>query len=83
MLDTPPLSYYFDAGVVKMDTQDDITAIASNDLHHQPYDPSRVVAKLRVSNCNLQPSAGIDVTWSDSQGATSGCSTRASGTSSR
>lgn len=71
MLDTPPLSYDFNAGVVKMDTQDDITAIASNDLATS-YDPSRAAAKLRVSNCNLQSSAGIDVTWSDSQGATSG-----------
>jgi len=61
MLNTPPLSYDFDVGEVRMDQPDDIREI---DLG-VTYEPTLAVAKLRVSDCNLQPSTGISLDWAD------------------
>jgi hypothetical protein len=71
LLNTPPLSYDFDVGVVKMDTPADLAAIANLPLM-TTYDPSLAVVKLRVSNCNLQLSPGVEVSWDNPQGATIG-----------
>ena len=71
LLNTPPLSYDFDVGVVKMDTREEIDTIASTALMTS-RDSSLGVVKLRISDCNLQASTGIDVTWDDPQGATIG-----------
>jgi hypothetical protein len=67
MLDTPPLSYDFDVGVVKMDTVAEVNQIAT-DIGATPpaiYDPTLALVKLRVGNCNLQRSTGVDLTWDD------------------
>ncbi len=72
MLNTPPLSSHFDVGVVHMETPADVDQIARN-LNTTPatiYNPSLAVVKVRVGNCNLQRSAGIDLTWAGQGGAT-------------
>jgi len=65
MLDTPPLSYNFDVGAVAMDKLADVVGAASRAAPPATYDPTLAVVKLRVSNCNLQSSPGIDLTWTD------------------
>jgi hypothetical protein len=70
LLDTPPLSYNFDVGAVAMDTLADVATIAANTAPPATYDPTLAVVKLRVSNCNLQSSPGIDLTWADPGAAT-------------
>jgi hypothetical protein len=72
LLNTPPLSYDFDVGDVKMETLGELATIASNIPFVTTYDPSLAVAKIRVSNCNLQSSAGVEVFWDNLQGATIG-----------
>ena len=68
-LNTPPLSYDFDVGDVKMETLGDLAFVANVPLM-TTYDPSLAVVKLRVSNCNLQSSDGVEVFWDNAQGAT-------------
>jgi hypothetical protein len=68
ILDTPPLSYNFDVGAVAMDKLADVVGAASRVEPPVTYDPALAVVKIRVSNCNLQSSPGIDLTWTD-QGA--------------
>ena len=66
LLDTPPLSYDFDVGTVAMDKLVDVVAIASNVVPPVTYDPTlALVKKLRVSDCNLEASPGIELTWTD------------------
>jgi hypothetical protein len=72
LLNTPPLSYDFDVGDVKMETLGELATIASNIPFLTTYDPNLAVVKLRVSNCNLQSSAGVEVFWDNTQGATIG-----------
>lgn len=70
LLDTPPLSFDFDVGSVAMDKLVDVVAIASNIAPPATYDPTLALVKLRVSDCNLQASPGIDLTWTDQGTAT-------------
>ena len=65
LLDTPPLSYDFDVGAVAMDKLVDVVAIASNIVPPATYNPTLALVKLRVSDCNLRASPGIDLTWTD------------------
>jgi hypothetical protein len=68
LLNTPPLSYDFDVGAVGMDELENVYQIAG-DLD-TTYDPTLAVVKLRVNDCNLQPSSGVELTWEDALGAT-------------
>ena len=70
MLNTPPLSYDFDVGVVAMDKLADVVTIASNAIPPTTYDPTLAMVKLRMSNCNLQSSSGVDLAWTDQGTAT-------------
>jgi hypothetical protein len=67
MLNTPPLSYDFDVGVVHMDQRIEADRIAA-DLGAS-YDPSLALVKLSVSNCNLRPDTGIQLAWDNPGGA--------------
>ena len=68
MLNTPPLSYDFDVGVVHMDQRMDADRIAA-DLGAS-YDPTLALVKLSVSDCNLRPGTGIELEWDHPGAAT-------------
>jgi hypothetical protein len=72
MLNTPPLSYDFDVGIIHMEARQDVEQIAQ-DLKTAPvtiYDSNLALMKLRVSDCNLQRSSGIELTWAGQGNAT-------------
>jgi hypothetical protein len=66
LLNTPPLSYDFDVGVVDMDTLESVQQLAIDS--QTTYDPSLAIVKLTINDCNLRPSRAIDLSWAD-QGA--------------
>jgi hypothetical protein len=73
MLNTPPLSYDFNVGIVNMDTRESVDQIARDIATllntNTTYDPNLAFVKLQVSNCNLRPAPGIDLGWADQGGA--------------
>lgn len=68
LLSTPPLSFPFDAGVVLMDQRDSVEQIASD--IGTSHDPELALVKVRVNDCNLEPSPGITLDWADAGAAT-------------
>jgi hypothetical protein len=69
LLNTPPLSYNFDVGVVDMERRKDVDGVAANPDFNTAYDPSLAVVKLRIGDCHLRQGTGIDLSWAGPAGA--------------
>jgi hypothetical protein len=68
LLNTPPLSFPLDVGVVLIDQRESIDRLAAD--IGTTYDPELALVKVRVNDCNLESSAGTMLDWGDAGAAT-------------
>lgn len=69
MLTTPPLSFDFDVEDVSLDSLERVEARgeAIAEQHQTSFDPDLAMVKLRVQDCNLQPTNDVAVSISDAE----------------